>query len=87
MILFKFLPEARTSWSSQSDKLIEVVIFIWGVNIFCSSCIMIQNIFNKLRSICKKGDPLRQVAPNTFNGTVAQTLNTVGRYTKRKNEY
>ena len=59
MLLFKFLPEAGSSWSSQSEKLIDLVIIIWGVNIFCTSCIMIKNIIDKLKGICRKGDNLR----------------------------
>ena len=47
---------------------------------------MIKNIIDKLKGICRKGDNLRQVAPNTCNTAVVPTLNTIGRYTRRKND-
>ena len=87
MLLFKFLPEARISWRSQSENLIELVIGIWGVSVFCNSCIMIKNIFDKVKGLCRKGNSLRQIAPNTSTSIIVPTLNTIGRASKRKTEY
>ena len=85
MLLFKYLPEASLSWKTQNKNLTFVILSIWGVNIFFTTCTTIKKVYLKIKSICDKGDILRQVAPYTSKIIQNPTVNTIEKFSRTQN--
>ena len=85
MLLFKFLPEARLNWKTQNKNLTFVILSIWGVNIFFTMVTTIKKVYQKIKSLCDKGDILRQVAPYTAKVVQSSTVNTTEKFSRTQN--
>jgi hypothetical protein len=75
MMLFKFLPEAKTTWKEENKHCINLIFTVWGVNIGLTTLITLGKIIEIIKRVCKKKQ-VTHVTPFTVSKTDDVSRNT-----------